>query len=61
MDLYLLTKNTMDIPTLAEVVNVTGGTLYNYDQFTPELDQGQLENDLRWNLVRPQVSGPGPP
>eukprot|EP00873_Tetraselmis_striata_P007892 jgi/Tetstr1/428156/TSEL_018207.t1 len=54
VDLFLLSKHYMDIATLSEVVHTTGGSLYEYDGFMPELDQGQLENDLRWNLVRPQ-------
>jgi len=54
IDVFLLTRNYIDIATVSEAVNVTGGTLYHYEQFTPELDQGQLENDLRWNLLRPQ-------
>ena len=43
------------IPTLGPMALHTGGTCATYPAFSPALDFGQLCNDVRWNLCRPQA------
>lgn len=57
VDLSVLSTGFVDVATLRELPHHTGGQLYCYDGFNPSLDSDQLLNDLRWNLMRPQVSG----
>lgn len=55
VDLFFLTQGYVDIATLSDLSNTTGGSLYNYPQFNPLLDQDQLLNDLKWNVTRPRA------
>ena len=45
----------VDLATLRDLCHLTAGQLYHYHPFSPALDTDQLTNDLRWNIVRPQV------
>ncbi len=55
IDVSVLGGGFVDAATLRELCHHTGGQLYHYEGFTPALDAEQLWNDLRWNLMRPQV------
>lgn len=47
MDLFLLAQSYMDIATLATLPSTTGGSVYHYMPFNPQLDCDQLLNDLK--------------
>lgn len=55
VDLSVLGGGFVDAATLRGLCHHTGGQLYLYEGFDPRLDSDQLLNDLRWNLMRPQV------
>ncbi|KAI8470003.1 MAG: Sec23/Sec24 trunk domain-containing protein [Monoraphidium minutum] len=54
VDLFLLVQSYADVATLGVLPSTTGGSVYHYCPFTPQLDQDQLLNDLKWNVARPQ-------
>lgn len=45
----------LTVPTIGPLALHTGGTCTTYAGFTPSLDFGQLCNDVRWGLARPQA------
>lgn len=53
VDLFLASPGC-DVATLGVLCRDTGGSLYMYPAFSPQLDFSQLHNDLRWNVGRPQ-------
>jgi len=55
IDMYLLVHGYVDIATISSAVRLTGGSLYHYPFFQPAQDKNLVENDLRWNIVRPQA------
>lgn len=55
IDVSILSSGFVDAATLRQLPHHTGGQLYAYEGFDPRLDATQLLNDLRWNLLRPQV------
>ena len=56
IDLFVTSQGYVDLATLRDLCHLTAGQLYHYHPFSPDLDTDQLTNDLRWNVVRPQVS-----
>lgn len=44
-----------EVATVREVAAHTGGDLYHYSAWDSVLDSNLLFNDLRWNIMRPQV------
>ena len=60
VDLFIMgAAGFVDAATLREVPHNTGGQLYHYEAWAFEQDEAQLFNDLRWNLMRPQVKVQG--
>lgn len=57
IDVSFVSTGHVDVATFADLVSSTGGTLYSYAPFNPQLDFEQLLNDLRWNITRIQVGG----
>lgn len=55
IDLFAVTRQYVDLASLACLCEPTGGQLYHYHLFSSPADDDQLYNDLRWNLQRPQV------
>ncbi len=55
IDLFVMAQAYIDLATLRELCQQTAGQLYYYSNFVPEIDADQLQNDLRWNAMRPQV------
>jgi protein transport protein SEC24 len=55
IDVSILGGGFVDAATVRELPHHTGGQLYAYEGFDARLDATQLLNDLRWNLLRPQV------
>ena len=55
VDLFVTSQGYVDLATLRDLCHLTAGQLYHYHPFSPALDTDQLTNDLRWNVVRPQV------
>ena len=56
IDLFLLAQGFVDVATLRMLTHTTSGQLYLYQPFKDNVHGDQLFNDLRWNLVRPQVA-----
>ena len=56
IDLFLLAQGFVDVATLGMLTHTTSGQLYLYQPFKDDVHGDQLFNDLRWNLVRPQVA-----
>ncbi|KAG0560568.1 hypothetical protein M758_10G185600 [Ceratodon purpureus] len=54
VDLFLTTQNYVDIASLAVIPRSTGGQIYYYHEFQANVDSAKLDNDLRWNVTRPQ-------
>ena len=50
-----MARQSCDLATLGALCKGTGGQLCHYFPWDVRLDADQLENDLRWNLQRPQV------
>lgn len=50
-----MAQSYCDLASLRQLPQHTTGQLYHYYPFTPSLDADQLQNDLRWNAMRPQV------
>lgn len=50
----------VDVATLGVLCSNTCGSLYHWCPWSPALDGDEFFNDLRWSLVRPQVSSGGP-
>ena len=50
-----MARQSCDLATLGTLCKGTCGQLCHYFPWDARLDADQLENDLRWNLQRPQV------
>ena len=62
IDLFVATRSqSVDLASLAQLCEPTGGQLYHYCPFLSPADDDQLYNDLRWNVQRPQVGAFAPP
>ena len=48
-------RSHIEIATLKLFTETTGGSLYYYGDFDVAMDEAQMFNDLRWNVVRPQA------
>ncbi len=46
----------VDVATLGVLCSNTCGSLHHWCPWSPTLDGDEFFNDLRWSLVRPQVS-----
>lgn len=55
IDLFAVTRQYVDLASLGQLCEPTGGQVYHYYPFSSPADDDQLYNDLRWNLQRPQV------
>ena len=55
IDLFVMSRQSCDLATLGTLCKGTCGQLCHYFPWDARLDADQLENDLRWNLQRPQV------
>ena len=55
IDLFVMAHQSCDLATLGTLCKGTCGQLCHYFPWDARLDADQLENDLRWNLQRPQV------
>ena len=55
IDLFVMARQSCDLATLGTLCKGTCGQLCHYFPWDARLDADQLENDLRWNLQRPQV------
>eukprot|EP01025_Chloroclados_australasicus_P045131 TRINITY_DN4924_c0_g1_i11.p1 TRINITY_DN4924_c0_g1~~TRINITY_DN4924_c0_g1_i11.p1 ORF type:complete len:931 (-),score=84.22 TRINITY_DN4924_c0_g1_i11:306-3011(-) len=55
LDLFTFTEQFYDLASWQILVRKTGGTMYRYPEFSPEVDQSTLVNDLSWNLTRAQA------
>lgn len=60
VDIFLMPHAYSDVATLSDLCQLTAGDLYFYPGFLESIDGDQLYNDLRWNIVRPQVSSLAP-
>ncbi|KAK9908279.1 hypothetical protein WJX75_005414 [Coccomyxa subellipsoidea] len=54
IDLFVTAQAYVDLASLRDLCHQTAGQLYYYSPFVPEIDADQLQNDLRWNVIRPQ-------
>lgn len=55
IDLFCLTQTYVDVATLGTLSYITSGQLYLYQPFKQDTHGDEFYNDLRWNVVRPQV------
>merc|ERR1711971_1153690 len=55
VDLFLFNNAYIDVATLSQVCRLTGGQLYKYTYFQPDLDGERFLADLKHNLSRPIV------
>jgi Sec23/Sec24 trunk domain len=55
VDVFAVSQTYVDLATLGTLCETTGGEVYHYAPFNARLDFDQLWNDLRWNVIRPQV------
>jgi hypothetical protein len=55
IDLFLMAQSYCDVASLRQLPLHTGGQLHHYCPFSAPLDAEQLQNDLRWNAMRPQA------
>merc|ERR1711899_485144 len=55
VDLFLFNNAYIDVATLSQVCRLTGGQLYKYTYFQPDLDGERFLADLKHNLSRPVV------
>jgi protein transport protein SEC24 len=53
VDLFLFNNAYVDVATLSQVCRLSGGQLYKYTYFQPDLDGERFLADLRHNLSRP--------
>jgi len=53
VDLFLFNNAYVDIATLSQVSRLTGGQVYKYTYFQPDLDGERFISDLRHNVARP--------
>jgi len=56
IDLFVMAQSYVDLASLRDLCHQSAGQLYHYCPFAPEIDADQLQNDLRWNVIRPQVT-----
>lgn len=59
IDLFLLCQGYVDVATLSQLTSITCGSVYHYCPFDPTQDADEFYNDLRWNVIRPQVLAQG--
>ena len=59
IDLFIMAQAYVDLASLRDLSHQTAGQLYHYCPFVPGIDADQLQNDLRWNIIRPQVGTDG--
>merc|ERR1719340_93117 len=55
VDLFLFNNAYIDVATLSQVCRLSGGQMYKYTYFHPDLDGERFLADLRHNLSRPVV------
>lgn len=55
IDLFVTAQMYVDLATLRDLCHLTAGQLYHFCPFSPVFDSDQLANELRWNIIRPQV------
>lgn len=55
IDLFITAQMYVDLATLRDLCYLTAGQLYHFSPFSPVNDSDQLANELRWNIIRPQV------
>merc|ERR1711962_289878 len=55
VDLFLFNNAYIDVATLSQVCRLTGGQVYKYTYFQPDLDGERFLADLKHNLSRPVV------
>ena len=55
IDLFITAQMYVDLATLRDLCHLTAGQLYHFSPFSPVYDSDQLANELRWNIIRPQV------
>ena len=55
VDLFLFNNAYIDVATLSQVCRLTGGQVYKYTYFQPDLDGERFLRDLEHNLSRPIV------
>lgn len=55
VDLFLFNNAYIDVATLSQVCRLSGGQMYKYTYFQPDLDGERFLADLRHNLSRPVV------
>merc|ERR1719210_1189250 len=55
VDMFLFNNAYVDVATLSQVCRLTGGQMYKYTYFQPDLNGEQFLEDLRHNLSRPVV------
>lgn len=55
VDLFLLVQSFVDVATLGTLSRITAGQMYLYHPFSAAIHGDEFFNDLRWNIVRPQV------
>eukprot|EP00096_Caligus_rogercresseyi_P003027 TRINITY_DN1552_c0_g1_i1.p1 TRINITY_DN1552_c0_g1~~TRINITY_DN1552_c0_g1_i1.p1 ORF type:complete len:983 (+),score=312.63 TRINITY_DN1552_c0_g1_i1:295-2949(+) len=53
VDLFLFNNAYIDVATLSQVSRLSGGQMYKYTYFQPELDGERFLSDLRHNIQRP--------
>ncbi len=55
VDLFLFNNAYIDVATVSQVCRLTGGQVYKYTYFTPEMDGERFLRDLERDLARPIV------
>ncbi|TRY71003.1 hypothetical protein TCAL_17342 [Tigriopus californicus] len=53
VDLFLFNNAYIDVATLSQVSRMTGGQVFKYTYFLPEIDGERFLRDLEYNLKRP--------
>merc|ERR1719354_524790 len=53
VDLFLFNNAYIDVATVSQVSRLTGGQVYKYTYFQPDLDGHRFISDLRHNISRP--------
>ena len=56
IDLFCMAQQYVDVATLAILTQMTCGQLYLYQPFNEVTHGDEFLNDLKWNILRPQVS-----
>ena len=58
IDGFIMASTFCDVATLSDLTQTTAGQLYHYYPYCAPVHNDQLANDLRWNIMRPQVLAP---